>query len=104
MRSLLLFVCLQLGVAAANGPLIAAERSEIRPSRTEMSLELLFAGEDGIFADGFESGDTSAWSQPCSSCVDCANQACIDGTCGSCILHSDCCDPFVCLDGTCILF
>jgi hypothetical protein len=38
----------------------------------------------------------------CSSCRDCANQACIQGACGSCVQNSDCCAPLHCQAGTCI--
>lgn len=39
---------------------------------------------------------------PCESCLDCGNQACVDGTCGECTSDTDCCAPLVCAAGTCI--
>jgi len=39
----------------------------------------------------------------CNSCLDCGNQACINGTCGSCTSDSQCCPPLVCGAGKCIL-
>ena len=38
----------------------------------------------------------------CSSCRDCANQACIDGSCGECKADSDCCAPLLCRQGRCL--
>jgi hypothetical protein len=41
-------------------------------------------------------------SQTCSSCRDCANQACNGGTCGGgCTDNSQCCAPLFCNAGTC---
>jgi cytoskeletal protein CcmA (bactofilin family) len=37
----------------------------------------------------------------CSTCEDCGNQACVNGTCGACRTMTDCCAPLVCLDGFC---
>ena len=37
----------------------------------------------------------------CESCLDCDNQACVNGTCGSCTSDSQCCPPLVCIDGRC---
>jgi hypothetical protein len=39
----------------------------------------------------------------CQSCVDCGNQACVNGTCGSCTSDSQCCAPLQCQGGTCVL-
>jgi hypothetical protein len=38
----------------------------------------------------------------CSTCNDCNNQACVNGTCGSCTTDSQCCSPLVCQGGTCV--
>ncbi|HEY4221125.1 MAG TPA: hypothetical protein VGO62_07275, partial [Myxococcota bacterium] len=38
----------------------------------------------------------------CTSCRDCGNQACVDGTCGACSTSADCCSPLICADGTCL--
>jgi hypothetical protein len=37
----------------------------------------------------------------CTSCKDCGNQACVNGTCGSCTDSSQCCAPLACVNGTC---
>jgi hypothetical protein len=39
----------------------------------------------------------------CQACGDCGNQACVNGTCGSCTDNSQCCAPLQCVGGTCIL-
>jgi hypothetical protein len=39
----------------------------------------------------------------CGSCKDCGNQACVNGTCGSCTSSAQCCGPLVCENGTCVL-
>lgn len=38
----------------------------------------------------------------CGSCLDCGNQACINGECGECTDSSQCCPPLECLNGTCV--
>lgn len=38
----------------------------------------------------------------CTTCGDCANQACIGGTCGACVTNSDCCAPLLCASGKCV--
>jgi hypothetical protein len=38
----------------------------------------------------------------CTTCTQCGNQACNNGTCGSCTTNSDCCAPLQCQGGTCI--
>jgi hypothetical protein len=38
----------------------------------------------------------------CSSCRDCGNQACINGSCGSCTSSDQCCAPLVCSNGRCV--
>jgi hypothetical protein len=38
----------------------------------------------------------------CNSCTDCGNQACINGTCGSCLTSADCCQPLYCNMGMCV--
>jgi hypothetical protein len=40
---------------------------------------------------------------PCQTCSDCGNQACNQGTCGSCTDSSQCCAPLQCQNGTCVL-
>jgi hypothetical protein len=37
----------------------------------------------------------------CKTCRDCANQACVNGTCGRCSTSADCCAPLACVNGTC---
>jgi hypothetical protein len=37
----------------------------------------------------------------CTTCQDCGNQACVNGTCGQCTTNADCCPPLVCINGTC---
>ncbi len=39
----------------------------------------------------------------CSSCRDCGNQACVNGSCGACRSRLDCCSPYICSpSGRCI--
>jgi hypothetical protein len=38
----------------------------------------------------------------CGTCKDCGNQACVNGTCGSCTTNADCCAPLICQGGTCV--
>ena len=40
--------------------------------------------------------------EDCDSCLDCGNQACIDGQCGACRTDDDCCPPLVCVAGRCL--
>jgi hypothetical protein len=40
--------------------------------------------------------------ETCDSCVDCGNQACVDGACGACATSADCCSPLVCVEGQCL--
>jgi hypothetical protein len=37
----------------------------------------------------------------CTSCKDCGNQACVNGTCGACTDSSQCCAPLACVSGVC---
>ena len=39
----------------------------------------------------------------CSSCRDCANQACVSGACGPCTSDSQCCAPLRCRQGACVM-
>lgn len=38
----------------------------------------------------------------CNNCRDCRNQACVNGRCGECRTHSECCSPLFCIDGECL--
>ncbi|NUP11865.1 MAG: hypothetical protein HOW73_37945 [Polyangiaceae bacterium] len=38
----------------------------------------------------------------CDSCMDCGNQACVNGECGECTDSSQCCAPLVCVNGQCL--
>ena len=49
-----------------------------------------------------DAGDDCAPSATCTSCLDCGNQACVDGTCGLCRSDADCCSPLVCAGGVCV--
>jgi hypothetical protein len=53
---------------------------------------------DGGLADGGTSdgGVAADAGPPCTSCRDCGNQACVNGTCGKCTTNSDCCAPLFC--------
>lgn len=37
----------------------------------------------------------------CTTCADCGNQACINGSCGACTTSAQCCPPLICNGGTC---
>jgi len=37
----------------------------------------------------------------CTTCVDCGNQACNAGKCGTCVSNSDCCASLYCVNGVC---
>jgi hypothetical protein len=39
----------------------------------------------------------------CQSCTDCGNQACVNGTCGSCTSSDQCCAPLSCENGKCVI-
>jgi len=39
----------------------------------------------------------------CGSCLDCGNQACINGKCDACTSSSQCCPPLQCVNGGCVL-
>jgi hypothetical protein len=38
----------------------------------------------------------------CGTCKDCGNQACINGSCGSCTSSAQCCAPLLCQNGSCV--
>jgi hypothetical protein len=38
----------------------------------------------------------------CTACGNCGNQACVNGTCGSCSSSAQCCAPLLCQNGTCV--
>ncbi|MDQ3038060.1 MAG: hypothetical protein M3Y87_37050 [Myxococcota bacterium] len=38
----------------------------------------------------------------CDSCLECRNQACVDGACGACTDSSQCCAPLLCVAGACV--
>ena len=71
----------------------------------------LFVGFDGnggnlvVHYDLANAGEAAQCPNPsgnsCSTCLDCGNQACVGGTCGSCTSDSDCCAPLRCVGGTC---
>ncbi len=51
-----------------------------------------------------DAGRTDGGTTPmCTSCRDCANQACNGGTCGACRADSDCCAPLQCWMGRCVV-
>jgi hypothetical protein len=60
------------------------------------------AGTCGPCAAGADAGSTSGGSTGCSTCLDCNNQACVNGACGSCTNSSQCCAPLVCVGGSCV--
>jgi hypothetical protein len=55
--------------------------------------------DESVLGAGASCGASSG---TCSSCHDCANQACVAGTCGACADSSECCAPLVCNTGTCV--
>ena len=57
------------------------------------------AAGDGGSSDGGSSGPAGGG---CSTCLDCNNQACVNGACGACTSSSQCCAPLVCQGGTCV--
>lgn len=38
----------------------------------------------------------------CVTCLDCGNQACVNGSCAPCRNDADCCAPLVCAGGSCV--
>jgi hypothetical protein len=49
--------------------------------------------------------DTSLCVAPqCTSCGDCEGRSCIDGRCAPCETDADCCAPFACFFGACVVF
>jgi hypothetical protein len=59
-------------------------------------------GNVSLHYDKANAGDSDICAPPtgntCSSCLDCANQACVSGTCGSCTNDGQCCAPLRCVD------
>jgi hypothetical protein len=53
------------------------------------------AGPD---ANGVPPGDGGT---TCMTCMNCGNQACVNGTCGQCTSSAQCCAPLICVLGTC---
>jgi hypothetical protein len=47
-------------------------------------------------------GGSGGAANTCVTCADCNNQACVNGTCGSCSSNADCCAPLECVAGTCV--
>src|SRR5439155_15568612 len=57
--------------------------------------------DEGVLQAGASCASSNG-SGRCTSCHDCANQACVAGTCGSCTNSSECCAPLVCVGGSCV--
>jgi hypothetical protein len=51
---------------------------------------------------GTSSGGDGGGGGSCGSCMDCGNQACINGACSSCSSSAQCCPPLVCQSGSCV--
>ena len=53
--------------------------------------------------DVLGAGDNCPGGTPttCRTCIDCGNQACINGVCGQCRTSADCCAPLLCAGGHC---
>lgn len=58
-------------------------------------------GDGGVSTDAGPPRD--AGSGMCTSCRDCANQACVGGRCGACMSDADCCAPLQCWMGRCVV-
>ena len=89
-----------------------AGSSAIKASSTWVVYGAIFAGsfynssETTIHYDRATLADGAPCGPPpstCSSCSDCGNQACVNGTCGSCTSNAQCCQPLVCQGGTCVI-
>lgn len=68
--------------------------------RVAISGQLGIHHDTAIFRAG--TGCAPPTTNSCTSCRDCANQACTGGACGSCTDNSQCCSPLQCVGGKCV--
>jgi hypothetical protein len=97
---------LEMYGAIFAGTYHATSLSEIHYDRAAVELGMDCPGDDpGPTPDGGvpDAGRIDGGTPGCSSCRDCANQACIDGVCGDCRTSADCCAPLFCASGRCQL-
>jgi hypothetical protein len=80
--------------AVVAGDFVASQVVKIHYDR-----QVVQAGQDCPSA-GSPDGGTAV---TCTTCKDCNNQACVNGTCGPCTDSSQCCAPLQCFNGTCTL-
>lgn len=67
--------------------------------RVSSSASLTIHFDESVAKKGDECPNPTS----CKSCHDCGNQACHAGQCGACSDSSECCAPYVCRSGTCVL-
>lgn len=67
--------------------------------RVALSDQLIIHYDTAVLDNGAECPPTDG---RCDSCLDCRNQACNGGACGTCSGDSDCCAPLFCVGGSCV--
>jgi hypothetical protein len=86
------------------GSIFAKDFTNSSPTNLHFDENILQAGVECVppsASDGGAPGDAGTGNQPCLTCSDCGNQACVAGQCGSCTTSAECCSPLVCIGGTC---
>lgn len=93
-------------VYAGRTPLSLSNKFEVFGglfvSNLEASNEVTVHYDRAILSAGEECEEPPPEEATCETCVDCANQACVDGFCGACTTSADCCSPLVCVEGQCL--
>jgi hypothetical protein len=72
------------------GSVIAGDFISSQPTKIHYDLGVLSSGAACDAGSG------------CTSCTDCGNQACVNGTCGACTTSAQCCAPLQCSSGVCV--
>ncbi len=98
------------------GSIFGRQFTNSSPTNLHFNENILTAGQEcippaavdaGPLPDGgsttFPDGGAVTAGQPCQTCSDCGNQACVAGQCGSCTTSADCCSPLLCVAGSCQL-
>lgn len=95
---------------------VPVDRSGERATNGEMYAGASFATYGAVFGGDYKANgsttihyDRAAVEQDqgcppptgCSSCLDCGNQAGVNGACGECTSDAQCCPPLVCVGGSC---
>jgi len=84
---------------STNTVTVHYDRGVLRAGDTCRNPPPVPAGDAGVA----DSGPVDGGAPMCTSCRDCANQACNGGRCGACMGDSDCCAPLQCWMGRCVI-